>query len=328
MYVTSVNSTSMRYSLTLLLLVAIHTLVTGTPVDSLRAEKRGEQWVVIHQVDAGETLYAIARRYKADINQVIKANDIKDNAIQVGQLLEIPVRMVSNVPKSQTSASTKATTHTVAAGETLYSLSRKYNVKVDDIIGWNNLDSESLNVGQVLKINGSSTASNTPTTSQLAKDDGLPFPRARKHHVQVGETLNAIATKRNVSEDSLRKWNKLASNNISIGQTLWYRTYLRTDAPATSREAYGKKVEEGIAMQIEDMENTDKYLALHKSLPIGTLVEIRNLMNNKKVYVRVVGQLPDTGVNQNVIVRLTSQSFKRLGILDARARVELTYYEE
>jgi LysM repeat protein len=202
-------------------------------------------------------------------------------------------------------------------------------VKVDDIISWNKLGSESLNVGQVLIINGTSAPTNTTGAAQASSsDDGLPFPRARKHLVQVGETLSAIATKRNVSEDSLRKWNKITSNTISIGQTLWYRTYLRTDAPATTREAYGKKVEEGIAMQIEDMESTDKYLALHKSLPIGTLVEIRNLMNNKKVYVRVVGQLPDTGVNQNVIVRLTSQSFKRLGILDARARVELTYYEE
>ena len=81
-------------------------------------------------------------------------------------------------------------------------------------------------------------------------------------------------------------------------------------------------------MQIEDMQQPDKYLALHKTLPIGTLMEVRNLMNNKKVFVRVVGQLPDTGPNENVLIRLTEKSFNRLGILDARARVELTYYED
>ena len=81
-------------------------------------------------------------------------------------------------------------------------------------------------------------------------------------------------------------------------------------------------------MQIENMDDTDKYLALHKDLPIGSLIEVRNLMNNKKVYVRVVGQLPQTGLNENVIVRLTSRSFKQLGILDARARVEIVYYED
>ena len=81
-------------------------------------------------------------------------------------------------------------------------------------------------------------------------------------------------------------------------------------------------------MQIENMDDNDKYLALHKDLPIGSLVEVRNLMNNKKVYVKVVGQLPSTGINENVIVRLTSRSFKQLGILDARARVELIYYED
>jgi len=314
----------MRYSLFFLLMLALSASAFAT-VDSLRMEKRGDKWVVIHQVDQGETLYAIARRYKADVNQIIKTNAIENNAIKVGQLLEIPVTPATSSPTKAPTQS-KVTTHTVAAGETLYSVARKYGVKVDDIVAWNKLTNQSLSIGQVLTINGSAT--NTPPPAEQPTSNPVPFARAQKHLVQTGETLSAIATKRNVSEDSLRVWNKLTSTTLTIGQTIWYRTYVRTDAPATSRAAFGKKVEEGIAMQIEDMEDTEKYLALHKSLPIGTLVEIRNLMNNKKVYVRVVGQLPDTGVNQNVIVRLTSQSFKRLGILDARARVELTYYEE
>lgn len=314
----------MRYSLFFLVIFSVITSAFAT-LDSLRMEKRGEKWVVIHQVDQGETLYAIAKRYKADVNQIIKVNSIENNAIKVGQLLEIPVNLLpANPPK--TPAASKVTTHTVSAGETLYSVARKYNVKVDDLVAWNKLTNQSLSIGQVLTINGTTTSSPPPTEQPTSNT--LPFARAQKHLVQTGETLSAIATKRNVSEDSLRIWNKLNTTTLTIGQTLWYRSYIRTHASATSPTAYGKRVEEGIAMQIEDMETTDKYLALHKSLPIGTLVEIRNLMNNKKVYVRVVGQLPDTGVNQQVIVRLTSQSFKRLGILDARARVELTYYEE
>jgi LysM repeat protein len=314
----------MRFKLVIAFLV-LSFAASAIEVDSLRSEKKGDQWFVIHQVDQGETLYAIARRYKADVNQIINQNNIIGNNLQVGQVLEIPI----SAPRSTASTPKTGKTHVVKAGETLFAVARKYEVKVDEIVAWNSLASESLSIGQELRI-GSSVGSsyvaekpkevnNVPTT---------PFNRAQKHYVQTGETVFTIADHRKVSIDSIRAWNKLTSDDLKIGQILWYRTYYQAGDAPIRRDVFGKKIEEGIAMQIENMDDTDKYLALHKDLPIGSLIEIRNLMNNKKVYVRVVGQLPKTGINEKVIVRLTSRSFKQLGILDARARVEIVYYEE
>ncbi|NNE54459.1 MAG: LysM peptidoglycan-binding domain-containing protein, partial [Flavobacteriales bacterium] len=229
----------------------------------------------------------------------------------------IPMGVRKNTPK----VAEEGRVHIVKAGETLYGISRKYKVKVDQIKKWNNLQSESLNIDQRISIG-----------KQLEADEileeSLPFPGARKHFVQTSETLEQISAKRNVSMDSLKKWNNLRSNDLRIGQIIWYRNYDRSSEPMTVKEVFGKKIEQGVAKQIEDMEDTDKYLALHKTLPSGTLLEVRNLMNNKKVFVRVVGQLPAAGLNENVIVRLTPKSFKRLGILDARAQVEITYYDD
>ena len=56
--------------------------------------------------------------------------------------------------------------------------------------------------------------------------------------------------------------------------------------------------EEGFASSIEEPMESTKYLALHKSAKVGTILFVRNQMNDLKVMVRVIGKLPDTGSNQ------------------------------
>ena len=73
--------------------------------------------------------------------------------------------------------------------------------------------------------------------------------------------------------------------------------------------------------------NTSKYLALHRHLPIGTNIEVKNLMNGQLVHVKVVGKLPNTGLNKKLIVRLSKAAYDQLGILDSKARVEVSYFK-
>ena len=308
----------MRFSAVVFLFMSF--MGWSNPMDSIRTEERDGQLFVIHQVDPGETLYAISRRYGATVDVVTSVNDVQNNAIQVGQLLAIPVARATENSSSASTPSSKV--HVVASGETLYGISRQYGVSVDEIKQWNDLTTESLAIGQRLAMNSAGLPATSPDQNLI------PFPRAERHYVQSGQNLMGIAEQRNVSVDSLMKWNNLRSDDLMIGQILWFRSYDRSSEPVDNSDYFGRIIEEGIAMQIEDMQQPDKYLALHKTLPIGTLMEVRNLMNNKKVFVRVVGQLPDTGPNENVLIRLTEKSFNRLGILDARARVELTYYED
>ncbi len=108
------------------------------------------------------------------------------------------------------SESTSTTNHTVKSGETISAISRKYGVSVKDIMSWNDLKNSTINRGQRLKINtkgGSSTSSSSSS---------------RKYHkVKRGETLSEIAEKNNgVSVSDIKKWNKLRSNRLQVGQKL------------------------------------------------------------------------------------------------------------
>lgn len=307
----------MRFKLLLGLLLISTLGVRGSGFDSLRTEEHDGKLFIIHQIDPGETLYSIGRRYRVNVDDILSANGLKNSAIRSGQILSVPIP----TGDVQDNEDDKSFIHKVSSGETLYGLSKKYHVTIDQIKKWNSLKSESLNIGQELSIGKKAIVIKAPKNMK-------PFDGAQKHYVQTGETLQQISQKRNVSMDSLMRWNNLRSDDLKIGQILWYRAYDRPVQEIETIEYFGRKVEKGIARMIEGMDDSDKYLALHKTLPTGTLLEVRNLMNNKKVFVRVIGQLPSTGLNQDVVIRLTRKSFKRLGILDARARVEITYYED
>lgn len=69
------------------------------------------------------------------------------------------------------------------------------------------------------------------------------------------------------------------------------------------------------------------YLALHRTAPMGTILKVRNEMNNREVFVRVQGKLPDTALTDKVIIRISRSAYDRLGAIDPRFRVEVTYYK-
>src|SRR4029078_8497970 len=92
--------------------------------------------------------------------------------------------------------------------------------------------------------------------------------------------------------------------------------------------AKGRKevTEEGAAAWIEDQEiNPGKYFALHRTAPIGTIVKVTNRMNHRTVFVKVVGKLPDTGENENIVLKISKAAADKLGVLDARFQAQLNY---
>lgn len=392
--------------------------VEANPLDSLRTEKYGDGWFIIHKVEQGETLYSLARRYGVELPAMKEANKMDGNSIHLGQELRIPA--VAPDTSKQPESSISGKTHTVVPGETLYAIgrkygvaadaikewnslntneievgqqlivsssvdnqmlspqavnqteakihqvgpeetlyaiSRKYGVEVSAIKEWNSLSSNEIAVGQELIVSESSVQSSNAENRKVAKED-KPKKDEKKpkkevsdipegfnlYYVQTGDLLETIASKYKVRPDSIVIWNKLPNTYLTIGQKLLIRGEVDretmnkrknveklgygTRRKVTDQSGFSKIIEEGSARKIEDVVETQKYLALHRSLPIGSMIEVRNLMNNQKIFVRVVGKLPETGLNKNVLVRLTPICFERLGVIDPMTRVELSYYED
>jgi hypothetical protein len=85
--------------------------------------------------------------------------------------------------------------------------------------------------------------------------------------------------------------------------------------------------ESGLAELIEGTDGNRKYLALHRTAPSGTILKVRNEMNNREVFVRVMGKLPETAPNDKLVIKISKSAYDRLGALDPKFRVEVTYYK-
>ena len=95
-----------------------------------------------YTVISGDTLYSIARRYNTTVDAIKNLNKLTTNNLSIGQVLKIP----------STTNGNNFITYTVTNGDTLYSIARKYNTTVDAIKSLNNLTTNNLSIGQILKI--------------------------------------------------------------------------------------------------------------------------------------------------------------------------------
>lgn len=159
----------------------------------------------IHTVKRGESLSVIAQKYGTSTRAIMSANKLKSSGLAVGQKLKIPGSGAASVsiPNKPNTVETETITHTVKSGEFLGKIASHYKVKIADIRRENNLKSDTLWVGQKLKI------------TVAVKDKPI-----RKHKVARGEYLGKIASKYGVSVSSIRKANNLRSDELAVGQVL------------------------------------------------------------------------------------------------------------
>ena len=144
------------------------------------------------------------------------------------------------------------------------------------------------------------------------------------HIVKKGETLYSISKIYDVEITLLKKQNYLTSNKLSVNQKIFIKNINVINKNSSDLEEKTKK-EESFAATIDESIVSDKYLALHKTAEVGVIIFVKNQMNGNVVIVRVVGKLPNTGINEKISIRLSSIAFRKLDAIDSIIPVELTY---
>ena len=122
-------------------------------------------------VKKGDTLYSISRRYELTVAELRTANNLSENdVLQAGQKLTIPSADITNaaalsaVPEKKgnvpvSEIAKNAETYTVQKGDTLYSIARRYDIKLYDLLSINNMANDAvIKVGQHIKVPAKSAA--------------------------------------------------------------------------------------------------------------------------------------------------------------------------
>ena len=144
-----------------------------------------------YTVKSGDSLWSISRKFGVSVNELKKVNNLSSNLLSIGQNLIIPGK------KNNTSSNE----YVVKKGDTLYGIANKYNVSVDNLKSYNNLSTDSLSIGQTIKIPDNKANSN-------------------EYVVKSGDSLYSISRKYGVSVDELMSVNNLKSTVLSVGQVL------------------------------------------------------------------------------------------------------------
>lgn len=142
-------------------------------------------------VQKGDSLWGIANKFNMTVSELKNLNNLTNNLLSIGQVLKI-----------KDSSNNGKTTYTVQKGDSLWVIANKYGITTEELKSYNNLTSNLLSIGQVLKIPQGKTSTENIYT------------------VKKGDSLWTIANRYNTTVEKVKVLNNLTSNLLSIGQQL------------------------------------------------------------------------------------------------------------
>ena len=147
-------------------------------------EEAKEEYIV----EKGDTLYSLSKRFNISIEELKRINNLNDDILSIGQVLKL-----SNTDDNEYD------TYIVKKGDSLWAISKEYNIPLNELIKINSLTDLTLQINQELLV---------------------PKTNKNIYIVKAGDTLWSIARKNNINVDELKTINNLTSNLISVGQEL------------------------------------------------------------------------------------------------------------
>ncbi len=280
--------------LVLSICIAIISINASASIDSINVEELNGYKNIVHKVEAKESYYSIARKYSVNPQTVIQFNS--NRSLQIGTIIRVPTErpfIESNNKKPQTSTNSKVAVieYKVGAREFLGMIARKFNTTIEDLKTLNNLTSNNLAIGQIIKV-----PYGTAPQEQLAPPPSAPL-----------DTIMVSSKNQTIQIDS----SKNASDRLKL-------------PPA--RYGLREVNERGVAIWMAD-DNLDgtKMLALHRTAPIGTIIKITNPMTGKSTFAKVVGKFTENESSKDVIIVVTKATADLIGVMDKRFQALLVY---
>lgn len=286
--------------LVLAILFVLTTLGASAAIDSIGVENINGKKNIVHKIEAKETYFSLGRKYNVSPQSIIQFNNNK--SLQIGSIVKIPTdrpfvesSTITNTTETNQSNNSNPIEYKVGPKEYLYSIARKFNTTVEQIKALNNLSSNNLAIGQVLKI---------PTSTNVI------------------EPVAPIATVINSGEISP----VTSSNNTPAILTDSIKNASERLKLPVQRYGLREVNEKGVAVTLVDESLSDsKMLALHQTAPIGTVIKITYPMTGKSTFARVVGKFTQNEMTKDAIIVVNKATANLIGALDNRFQVTLIY---
>ena len=266
----------------------------ASDIDSIGVENLEGKQLILHRITPKESYYSLGRKYGVNPAAIIDYN--RNKALAIGTLVKIPTQriFISTIttvssPLNLPIATDDVLEYVVKPKETLFSISKKFSVPIQELKDFNKLKTTSLKVGQIINIKG--------RVEPVLINNTVVQP------IAVNTIFKTDTTKTPMAESA----------------------ELDRKLPAAK---YGLREikEKGLATWIEEAElDAGRMLALHPSAPIGTIIKITNPMTQKSTFAKVVGKFTENESTKGAIIVLTKTAAELIGAVDRRFQVSLVY---
>jgi len=209
-----------------------HFLMPIAASDRLKVALENYQWDeerrwVRHRVRQGETLGVLAARFHSSVSAIKSSNHLANNLIMTGDMLVIPTMnhikanaLKSRIARAQSDLKQDGSLiHRVRKGDSLWEISRNYEVALEDLKQWNDLKRNTLlHPGQLVYVREPQKGNRSITPPEL---DRSITQRAIKYRIRSGDSLSRIGKSYGVSVDQLCVWNQMSTGDqLKPGQSI------------------------------------------------------------------------------------------------------------
>ncbi|RKQ32541.1 peptidoglycan endopeptidase [Oceanobacillus halophilus] len=208
-----------------------------------------------HKVQSGDSLWTIAQKYNTSVHALKDINNLKSDIIFPNQVLQTnksdssSSSSTSSKTESESKPSSNSNTYTVKRGDTLSGIASKHNISLSNLMKWNGLDTTLIYPGNVLSVSKSTSNRSTKTENSSSKSDSTSNKKEEAssvYKVKSGDTLSHIASKYSVTVANLKKWNKLSSDMIYVGQSLKIGSAKDSSKESSSKTTESSKSEQKV----------------------------------------------------------------------------------
>jgi LysM repeat protein len=285
----------------------------------------------IHKVAPKESFTSIGRLYNVNGRELANFNNLEyEKGLSIGQEIKIPVTNSVTPPtvvapvakpvevpvvKSPNVSSGSPVYHIVTSKQTLYGVSKLYNVTIPDIKKWNNLTADGLNEGMKLIVGYGGAAQKPEQVVAVNPVVSEPIKPVVKAPVQ--EPAPVAVAKPVVKTEPIK--NVPSNRNMDGG---YFKPFFKVQVSGS--EITVQNGNAGVFKSNSGWED-GKYYCLHNGALPGSIAKIVNTDNGKVVYAKVLDVIPDIKQNAGLVLRLSNAAADELGVSGAKFYCEISY---
>ncbi|MES2134528.1 MAG: LysM peptidoglycan-binding domain-containing protein [Bacteroidota bacterium] len=141
---------------------------------------------VYHRIKKGETIYAITKKYAIDEKKLMAYNPTLASGLKEGEFVIVGEKKKTSALPIKPQALKDTLYYTVAASETVYGLTRKFNITQEEFFKWNPLAKEGVKAGQIVKLPKVTSLQNTDVVAVVKPTDTIAFNKPKKTAYTIG----------------------------------------------------------------------------------------------------------------------------------------------